>query len=114
MRTAFYVMMILASTSSLAFAQYQGVAASDSDNYVAVSNERSAAAAERVARDDCYNSTGHACKAISARENNSFVVVSCRGGVHMAADSTTSEALRVARANASSFGHGNCRVIYSD
>lgn len=114
MKSLIVTVALMASTT-LACAQYQGVAAADGATYVAVENGSTAREAEANARDDCRASTnGKACKAIAARGSNHFVVVKCGQYVHMGADSTTSEARQVARANASQYGHGGCRDIYAD
>ena len=112
---SFIVAMTLMASTTLACAQYQGVAAADGATYVAVEQGGTAREAEANARDDCRSSTnGRACKAISARANNHFVVVKCGAYVHMGADSTTREARQVARDNAGQYGHGGCRDIYAD
>lgn len=101
---------------TLAYSQYRGVAAADGSSYVAVESGSSLLEAEDNARDDCRSATnGRACKAISARRSNHFVVVKCGQYVHMGADNTTREARQVAKDNAGQYpGHVGCRDIYVD
>jgi hypothetical protein len=110
--------VLLLASAAPGLAQFQGVAAADGDDSsdVVTVTRRTLSAAIADARNICREQHGgRACKAIGARENNSFVVILCPDDVvHMAADSTYDAALRVARNNARSYGRRDCDVIYSD
>jgi hypothetical protein len=115
MKLVFFSAAALLLSTGASFAQYQGVAAADGSNYVAVSYASNEAVAESLAREDCYQSTnGMACKAISAGTENNFVVVRCGKFVHMAAEASVPEARQTAIANARNFGHRGCRTIFSN
>lgn len=114
---------IAAISPTLAYGDWQGVAAADSAKGVQnvfVAQGRDKNEAMENAHSDCYNNSGQggvACKSIAAPTTNAFVVIRCTDGgnhVHMAADSTTREAERVARQNAAAFGRTKCSIIYSD
>jgi hypothetical protein len=104
--------LVLALVGS-ANAQWRGLAASD-DGDIATYDSSSKSDAITGARNSCRNVNGAACKAIAARPWNNFAVIQCDGYVHMAADYSVAQAIRVARANAANFGHSGCRVIYSE